>query len=88
MELCFVKDAHENSVTVFIENNRVRDRSVPFGDGRLPLPDDYNKTTEGDEVEVCLRTSVQEPCAWLLAWVRMMEISMSLSVLSVMGLSP
>lgn len=68
--------------------DRVRDRFVPFGDGRLPLPDDYNKTTEGDEVEVCLRTSVQEPCAWLLAWVQMMEISMSLSVLSVMGLSP
>lgn len=55
MERCFVKVDHENSVTIFIENNRQSERQIPFGDVQPPPPDDYNnEITEGEDQ--CTRT--------------------------------
>ncbi|KAG5853338.1 hypothetical protein ANANG_G00072140 [Anguilla anguilla] len=71
----FIKDVHEDSLTIVFENNWQPERQLPFCDVRLPPQQTTTKTSarrRGGGVALWLANE-QEPCGWWLARVRMMK---------------
>ncbi|XP_077868342.1 RNA-binding protein FXR1-like isoform X2 [Saccoglossus kowalevskii] len=70
----FVKNIHDEEVTVAFENDWTPERRVPFSDVRLPpVSIENNELKAGDEVEVYSRSSEDEPCGWWLAKISMVK---------------
>ncbi|XP_064614770.1 RNA-binding protein FXR1-like [Liolophura sinensis] len=70
----FLKNIYDEEVSVTFENDWQPERRLKFTEVRLP-PHDLGRRDfkDGDSVEVCAKSSEEEPCAWCPAKIKMMK---------------